>query len=403
MTVERKYDIYSREMKADPFPIFAAMRRDDPIFAQLGLDGHTLIWFATRHADVDKILTDEGHFRRDGRAHGIMDFPDPLVGELLENHMLNRDGEDHRRLRSLVSKAFTPKRVRDMRPHIQQITDDLIDRVIDQGEMELVAEFAFPLPITVIQEMLGIPPGDHERFRRWSNAVLAPAVDPESQRAMLVTLAEFVTYLQALFVERQNNPADDLVSALIHAEEGGDRLTEGELLGMMMLLIIAGHETTVNLIGNALVALWQHPDQLNLLQADPGLMPAAVEEFVRFGAPVERGFNRFIAVEKELDGQRLAEGEMIIPLLAAANRDPAVFTDPDRLDVSRTPNPHLGFGKGPHYCLGAPLARLEAEIALNTLLRRLPNLRPAVAMDELQWRTNPMFRSLESLPMTWGP
>jgi cytochrome P450 len=404
MTVERKYDLYSREMKADPFPIFAAMRRDDPIFVQLGLDGHTLIWFATRHADVEKILTDEGHFQRDGRAHGIIsDFPDPLVGELVENHMLNRDGDDHRRLRSLVSKAFTPKRVRDMRPRIQQITDDLINKVIDKGEMELVAEFAFPLPITVIQEMLGIPPGDHERFRRWSNAVLAPAVEPGSQRVMLAKLAEFVAYLQALFVERQNNPAGDLVSALIHAEEGGDRLTEGELLGMMMLLIIAGHETTVNLISNALVALWQHQDQLALLQADPGLMPAAIEEFVRFGAPVERGFNRFLAVKKELDGQILAEGEMIIPLLAAANRDPAVFTDPDRLDVTRTPNPHLGFGKGPHYCLGAPLARLEAVIALNTLLRRLPNLRPAVALEELQWRTNPMFRSLESLPVTWNP
>jgi cytochrome P450 len=290
MTVERKYDLYSREMKADPFPIFAAMRRENPVFAQLGLDGQTMIWFATRHADVEKILTDEAHFHRDSRAYGFSPpTPDPLINDMLQTHMLNRDGADHRRLRLLVSKAFTPKRVRDMRPNIQKISDNLIDRVIGRGEMELVSEFAFPVPITVIQEMLGIPPGDHERFRRWSNAVIAPALDPASQQAMMITLAEFVTYLQGLFAERRQNPGDDLVSALVHAEESGDRLTEGELLGMMMLLIVAGHETTVNLVGNALVALWHHPDQLDLVTDRPELMPAAVEEFVRYMAHRWRG------------------------------------------------------------------------------------------------------------------
>jgi cytochrome P450 len=399
---ERKYDLYSHAFKADPHPTFAAMRRDDPVLYQPGLDGETLLYFSTRYADVEHILTDEAHFRRDFRAYGReTPIPDPRIDDLVNNHMLNKDGADHRRLRSLVTQAFTPKRVREMRPRVQAIADELLDRVEGQGQMDLIADYAFHLPTIVILEMLGIPAADRERFRAWSNAVIMPTLDEASFMEAMRLMAEFLAYLEAFFAERRAAPTDDLVSALIQAEEAGDRLSQGELMGMLMLLIVAGHETTVNLIGNAMVALWHNPDQLAKLTADPALMPAAVEEFLRYDGSVERAFARLAVDGAAVGGETLVDQAGVLPILAAANRDPAVFHDPDRLDIGRSPNPHLSFGKGAHYCLGAPLARLEAEIALNTLLRRLPGLRPSIPLDELRWRLSPTFRSLEALPVVW--
>jgi cytochrome P450 len=398
----RKYDLYSHDFKADPHPTFAAMRRDDPVLYQPGLDGETLLYFSTRYADVEHILTDEAHFRRDFRAHGReTPIPDPRIDDLVNNHMLNKDGADHRRLRSLVTQAFTPKRVREMRPRVQAIADELLDRVEGQGQMDLIADYAFHLPTIVILEMLGIPAADREKFRAWSNAVIMPTLDEASFMEVMRLMAEFLAYLEAFFAERRAAPTDDLVSALIQAEEAGDRLSQGELMGMLMLLIVAGHETTVNLIGNAMVALWHNPDQLAKLTADPALMPAAVEEFLRYDGSVERAFARLAVDGAAVGGETLVDQAGVLPILAAANRDPAVFHDPDRLDIGRSPNPHLSFGKGAHYCLGAPLARLEAEIALNTLLRRLPGLRPSIPLDELRWRLSPTFRSLEALPVVW--
>ena len=400
--MNRKYDLYSADFKVDPYPIFAAMRRDDPLLHQVGMDGETYLWFATRYADVERVLTSDGPFARDFRAHGReFPIPDPAIDDLVNNHMLNKDGADHRRLRGLVTQAFTPRRVRDMRPRVQAIADELLDSVEAWGAMDLVADYAFHLPTIVILEMMGIPPDDRDKFRAWSNAVIMPAMTPDSFETFMHEMGAFLAYLRSLFAERRVAPAGDLVSALIHAEEAGDRLSEGELFGMVMLLIVAGHETTVNLIGNAMVALWHHPDQLARLRADPGLMPVAVEEFLRYDGSVERAFTRFITYDSVIGGQALAAGEMIVPILAAANHDPAVFADPDRLDITRSPNPHLGFGKGAHYCLGAPLARLEAEVALNTLLRRLPELRPAVPLESLTRRLSPTFRSLEKLPVRW--
>lgn len=398
----RKYDLYSADFKSDPHSVFDKMRADDPVLQQPGMDNETLIWFATRYHDVERILRDEPVFARDLRRH-VHSF-EPLnaqLDQMLNNHMLNKDGTDHRRLRTLVSKAFTPARVRALRPRIQAIANELIDAVQQRGEMDLMAEYAFHLPTIVILELLGIPVADRERFKAWSNTIIMPSMDPDGFERFVREMTAFMTYLRDLFAARRAQPTDDLTSALVHAEEQGDRLNENELYSMLMLLIVAGHETTVSLIGNAIVALWRHPDQLALLQAQPDLMPTAVEEFLRYDGSVERAFTRFVVEDVELGGETVPKGALIVPILAAANRDPAVFDGPDSLDVTRGHNPHLGFGKGAHYCVGAPLARLEAEIALNTLLHRLPGIRPAVALDTLRYRLTPTFRSLEALPVVW--
>ena len=267
--------------------------------------------------------------------------------------------------------------------------------------MELVDDFAFPLPITVIAELLGIPVEDRERFREWSNTFVLPPLTPETQEIARRHTDEFVEYLDDLFAQRRAEPTDDLVSALVQAEDGGDTLSENELYSMVVLLIVAGHETTVSLIANAVLTLLSHPEQLAALRADPSLMASAVEELLRFDSPVERTITRWVAADSELGGQTLRRGELVIAVVGSANRDGAQFTDPDTLDLARADNRHVGFGRGPHYCLGAPLARLETEIALETLLRRLPNLRLTIAEEDLYWRPIPIFRSLAELPVAW--
>jgi cytochrome P450 PksS len=268
--------------------------------------------------------------------------------------------------------------------------------------MELVDEFAFPLPITVIAELLGIPVGDRDRFRRWTNAIVTPALTPEDAAQFIQVIDEFVAYLRALFERRATTPGTDLISALLQVEEGGDTLSEHELFSMVVLLIIAGHETTVSLIGNAVLALLEHQDQRGeLLGGDPERMSHAIEELLRYDSPVERTLNRWAATDVELGGQTIRRGEGVIVILGSANRDPSRFADPDTLDFARADVKHIAFGRGSHYCLGAPLARLEAEVALTTLLRRLPGLRLAVPVEELTWRPVPLFRSLGSLPVAW--
>ena len=315
--------------------------------------------------------------------------------------MLNRDGDDHRRLRRLVTKAFTPRMVEQLRPRIQEIADELIDAVEARGSMDLSAEYAFPLPITVIAELLGVPNADQDRFKDWSDAIITPAIGPEAMERFFGQMGEFVEYLTDLFAARRAEPQDDLVSALLAARDEEDALTEEELFGTVVLLIVAGHETTVGLIGNAVVNLLSHPDQLELVRADASLIPAAIEEALRYEGPVERALNRWAATDVELGGQTIRRGELVIAIVNAADRDPDRFDDPDRLDVQREDSRHLAFGRGSHYCLGAPLARLEAEIALETLFRRLPGLRLAVEPNELEWRPTPGFRRLETLPVVW--
>jgi cytochrome P450 len=320
----------------------------------------------------------------------------------INSNMLERDGDDHRRLRRLVSKAFTPRMIERLRPRMQEIADGLLDPVASTGEMELVSSFAFPLPITVIAELLGVPPADRDRFREWSNAMVSPALSTAELERFGVLMSDFVAYLHVLFEERRSEPGEDLVSALVAVEDGGDTLSEEELSSMVALLIVAGHETTVSLIGNASLALLTHPEQRAAIERDPSLLPRAVEELIRYDGPVERTLNRWAAVDVELRGQTIRRGESVIVVLGAADRDPERFEDPDALVLtSERGTRHLGFGRGPHFCLGAPLARLEAEIALGTLLGRLTGLRLAVPPEELRWRPVPLFRSLVALPVAW--
>jgi cytochrome P450 len=404
-TTERKYDLYGADFRSDPYRTFRQMREHDPVLLQPGLDGEALIWFVTRYDDVAAVLLDNERFVRDPRLAlteeelAAQELPAPL--QAIDNHMLNRDGDDHRRLRRLVTKAFTPRMVERLRPRIQEIADELIDAVEARGSMDLSAEYAFPLPITVIAELLGVPNADQDRFKDWSDAIITPAIGPEAMERFFGQMGEFVEYLTDLFAARRAEPQDDLVSALLAARDEDDALTEEELFGTVVLLIVAGHETTVGLIGNAVVNLLSHPDQLDLVRADASLLPAAIEEALRYEGPVERALNRWAATDVELGGQTIRRGELVIAIVNAADRDPDRFEDPDRLDVQREDSRHLAFGRGSHYCLGAPLARLEAEIALETLFRRLPGLRLAMEPNTLEWRPTPGFRRLETLPVAW--
>ena len=404
MATARKYDLYSDTFRADTYAIFARMREQDPVLCQPGMDGETPIWWVTRYEDAEAVLLDDERFVRDPR---LALPPEQLRSELpefvafIDSNMLNRDGEDHKRLRRLVSKAFTPRMIERLRPRIQEIADELIDRVVADGEMEIVSDFAFPLPITVIAELLGVPVADRERFREWSGAMVSPALAAVEAERADASLTAFVQYLLELFAERRQAPGEDLVSALVGVEDGGDTLSEEELCSMIALLIVAGHETTVSLIGNGTLALLTHPEQRAALEGDPLLLPRAVEELIRYDGPVERTLNRWAAVDMELGGQTIRRGDNVIVILGAADRDPDRFDAPDTLDLAAQRERHLGFGRGSHFCLGAPLARLETEIALGTLLRRLRGLRLTVADDELRWRPVPLFRSLVALPVAW--
>ncbi|HEX4323689.1 MAG TPA: cytochrome P450 [Gaiellaceae bacterium] len=408
VTAGRRYDLYSDAFRADTYATFARMREDDPLLCQPGLDGESPIWFVTRYDDGEAILLDDERFVRDPRLALTPDelaafdvgLPDSMA--FIDSNMLNRDGDDHRRLRRLVSKAFTPRMIERLRPRIQEIADGLIDPVAARGEMELVSSFAFPLPITVIAELLGVPPADRDRFREWSDAMVRPALAAAELERFGALMTELVAYLHVLFEERRSEPGEDLVSALVAVEDGGDTLSEEELSSMVALLIVAGHETTVSLIGNATLALLTHPEQLAELRRDPSLLPRAVEELIRYDGPVERTLNRWAAVDVELRGRTIHRGDAVIVILGAADRDPERFDDPDRLDLAAERETRLlAFGRGSHFCLGAPLARLEAEIALGTLLRRLPGLRLALPQEDLRWRPVPLFRSLVALPVAW--
>jgi cytochrome P450 len=408
VTAVRKYDLYSDAFRADTYATFARMRAEDPVLRQPGLDGESPIWFVTRYDDADAVLLDDERFVRDPRLALTPDelaafdvgLPDSMA--FIDSNMLNRDRDDHRRLRRLVSKAFTPRMIERLRPRIQKIADGLIDPVAAAGEMELVSSFAFPLPITVIAELLGVPSSDRDRFRDWSDAMVRPALAAGELERFGALMTDFVAYLHALFEERRNEPGEDLVSALVAVEDGGDTLSEEELSSMVALLIVAGHETTVSLIGNATLALLTHPDQREALERDLSLLPRSVEELIRYDGPVERTLNRWAAVDVELRKKTIRRGDAVIVILGAADRDPERFEEPDRLDLAAERETRLlAFGRGSHFCLGAPLARLEAEIALGTLLRRLPGLRLAVPEDELRWRPVPLFRSLVALPVAW--
>ncbi len=395
-------DLWTQEARVDPMPILAQLRQEAPVVRLFNPHQGAPVWFVTRYKEAVEFLRDP-RFIKDKdklseKARNLY-FRVTELGQL-DQHLLNADPPDHTRLRSLIAKAFTPRRVEALRADIATIANRLLDSVQDQGSMELLSSFAFPLPITVIAEMLGVPREDHARFREWMRILFTPPVggDFEPLRRMAVELQQ---YFQDFLARRRADPRDDLTSALIAAEEQGEHLTPVELVSMLFILMVAGHETTVNLLGNGITALLQHPEQLERLRANPALIETAVEEMLRYYSPLKTSTSRFALQDLEFGGQVIPAEEMVVASLLSTGRDGEQFSEPDRFDITRAPNRHIAFGFGIHFCIGAPLARLEAAVALPILLERLPRLRFGVEPSTLRWRSGILIHGLEKLPLAF--
>jgi cytochrome P450 len=374
-------DWLSQEFLADPYPHYKALRESDPVH----FDEARGSWLLFRYADVEPALRDNERFSAEQDLGGSMLVTDP---------------PDHTRLRTLVSKAFTARTVAQLAPRIQHLVDELLDAAEARGEMDAIADFAYPLPITVIAEMLGVEPERRDFFRAASQKIavaMGPITDPETAFRAMDGRNELLAYFEELIPKRKADPRDDVLSALVQAEDRGDSLTHGELLGMLLLLLVGGHETTVNLIANGLLALLRNPDQLELLRTESGIEKRAVEELLRYDAPVQYS-GRVAKQNIEIGGKHIRAGEGVRMIIGSANRDPEAFDDPDRLDLTRDSHAHVAFGAGVHFCLGAQLARLEGQIALSAAVRRFPKLR--LSTNELRWRPAPVLRGLEALPVT---
>nr|WP_258170227.1 cytochrome P450 [Paenibacillus sp. MYb67] len=386
-----KSGIFTKEFTHNPYPVYEKLRKDEPVFRVMFPQGE-FGWMITRYEDAVQILKDPRFSKDMVRRYGADNQ------SIFSNNMLFSDPPDHKRLRGLVQKAFTPKLIANMRSHIQHIADDLLDNLPSQDKMNLIDDFAFPLPIIVISEILGVPAQDRDQFRIWSNTVI-DASTAESAELFEQHSKEFTDYLTAWFAKVRQDPGTDLISQLVIAEESGQQLTEQELLGVVSLLIIAGHETTVNLIGNGILALLEHPEQRELLIKQPELIHNAIEEMLRYNGPVEFSTSRWALEDIEFRGQHIAQGELVIVALDSANRDEQQFKDADIFDITREKSSHLAFGKGIHLCLGAPLARLEGEIAVSTLLNRFPNIQLQADVNELEWRPGMIVRGVKEIPV----
>ena len=378
------------------------MRLNGPIITRRSFQGPA--YYVLGHQEARQILGDHKRFVKDPnnilppeqrtpRGRSSMD-----MFSLLYDNMLSTDAPDHTRLRALVSKAFTNKRVQELTPRIQEIADQLIDDFQHMGQANLLDVYAFPLPIIVICELLGVPAADRNKFRAWSHAFLGIA----DSHGYMGSLTDFVKYIGRMITARRKHPQDDLISALVHATEDGQTLTEQELYSMIALLIVAGHETTVNLIGNGMAALLQNPDQMHLLQQNPEHIDTAIEELLRYSGPVEMSTTRYAAENVTISDTFIPHGSPVIIIFAAANLDPTQFIDHNQLDITRANNKHLGFGYGVHYCIGAPLARLEAKIAFNTLLQRIPTIQLAIPASQLTYNNGTIVRGLTRLPVRWN-
>jgi len=403
-------DIRSPAFKADPWPACARVRAEQPVVriplanAHLA-GGHQEAYLVTRYEDAAAVLRDE-RFIKDFRAVGALSMHRrpwlPKALEPLTRTMLDTDGAVHRRLRNLVRDTFAPRYTEQLEPRIQALTDELLDRMAAKGRADLVADYALQLPLTVIAEIMGVSPRDRMRFRGWVTKLFLTQTAPRQGLATLLMLPTALTmmrFLRRLVSERRAHPRDDLVSRLATMEDGGDRLSEDELMSMVAILLIAGYETTVNLIATGTLLLLGHPDQLARLRAEPDLIASTVEELLRLATPVDVATERYASEDLQVGGVAIPAGSLVLVAIVSANADEGHFPEPDCLDVGRGENRHLAFGMGPHYCLGAPLARLEGRIALGSLVRRFPDLRLAVPAAELRWRPGMTLRGLTSLPV----
>ena len=408
-------DLASPAFKANPYPFYARLRDEAPVWRDKApvvwgttLGDRRTAWLVTRYDDVARVLKDDAFVKdklnamdpeQRAKTPWMPGFLKPL-----ERNMLDLDAPDHARLRALVSKSFTPRLVERLRGRIEALCEELLDAMEREGKRrggaELVADYALPLPATVIAELLGVPAEDHKKFHRWSSRLVSVSSGRDMLRFLPAALS-FVRYLRRLVERRRADPRDDLITALIQAEEAGDKLSKDELLAMAFLLLVAGHETTVNLISSGTLALLEHPEQAERLRHDPSLLKPAVEELLRYTSPVEMATERYAREDVEVAGATILRGELVLAVLGSANRDERHFEDPDVLDLARDPNRHLAFGRGGvHHCLGAPLARMEGQIAIDAFLQRFPEARLAVTPESLRWRRGLFLRGLEGLPLT---
>jgi cytochrome P450 len=387
----------------NPLAYFSRMREEGPV-TPAQLPHGERVWLVTRYPEVRAALADPRLYKDwAGKLTSPDWVPDEVIG-YLSVHMLNTDPPNHTRLRKLVTKAFTARRVAGLRPRVEEITASLLDAIearagAGEDTVDLIEAFAFPLPVTVICELLGVPTEDRAQFRQWSNAIVDSDGEPGSFRAAGTAMFHYFTELVA---DKRAHPADDLVSALIEAHDSGDSLDERELIAMLFLLLVAGHETTTNLIASGTLALLTNPAELERLRSDPSLLPGAVEELLRYVNPLNHATDRFTLEPVEIGGVTIPAREWVLCVTSSANRDPDRFDDADRLDVGRDAGGHVAFGHGIHYCLGAPLARLEGEVAFGALLSRFPRLSLAADLATLRWRPSSLIRGLETLPVRVG-
>ena len=389
-------DLARPQFKANPYPLYARLRAEAPVCRTKLLGQPT--WLVTRYDDVLMVLRDE-RFAKDWlpRTRWLHRVSGPVT-----RNMLNKDAPDHTRLRTLVHKAFTPSLVERLRERIQSVCDELLKELLQDikadGRMDLMRRYALPLPLTIIAELLGIPAERRARFHSLSRSSLSAS----TLLGVLRSLPDqrlLIRRIRELIAERRRDPRDDLITALVQAEEAGDKLSEEELVAMIVLLLIAGYETTVNLIDNGALALIQHPEQWELLRQNPALANSAIEELLRYTSPLDMASQRFAREDLGVDSVTIPQGHVVIAVLGSANHDESQFPDPDTFDITREPNRHVALGQGAHFCVGAPLARLEGQIALTTLFGRFPNLRLAQPAESLRWRKSLIVRGLQELPL----
>ena len=402
--IREQYELFCHGRLDDPFPLFQLFRAEDPVHWSESLRS----WVLTRYDDVAAAFLDPRLSAKRVPIY-MSQIPEPVrtrvkpLGEHFEKWLGMTDPPDHTRLRTLIGRAFTPKSIESMRSRIQELVDGFLDRVEGKGRMDFVSDFAHPLPATVICEMLGIPVEDEGQFQDQAKGIMdflggaGPSLVKTAERSQ-TSLFESLDYFRALIEERRVYPRGDLISAMVTVDEQGDRFSEEELVAMSIFLFFAGFETTQSLISNGLLALFQFPHEFEALKKGPSLIPSAVEEFLRFYSPLQRQ-TRVASEEIEVRGKHILRGQTVLLMQGAANRDPEQFPGPDRLDIRRNPNRHLAFGLGTHFCLGAPLARLEGQIAFQTILRRLPDLELASSPEDLEWEESMTFLTLKSLPV----
>ncbi|MCC5664890.1 cytochrome P450 [Nostoc sp. CHAB 5784] len=398
-----RYNLTAPEVLANPYPTYRRILLEDPVYWSDFFGG----WYLMRYKDVAAAMQDR---RISAKRPPISKLPEseqqkilPLL-ETLSKWILFCDPPEHTRLRGLFNKAFTPSMINSMAERIQALVNELIDAVYERGQIDIIHDLAYPMPAIVIAQMLGAKPEDHEQIKKWSSDLARFfgmfRMNPYVLTSAKQSIIEMTEYFRHIKEERRHAPQDDLISNLIFAQEKENSLDEDELLSNCIFLTFAGHETTTNLIANGLLALLKNPNQMQKLKDDPSLITTTVEEFLRYDSPVQRQA-RLAVEDLEIDGKQISKGQRLFLMIGAANRDPEQFLEPDKLDITRSENPHLAFGKGTHFCLGASLGRLEAQIAINTIVRRFRNL--CLDTDQIEWHENPALRGMKSMPVAFKP